>query len=256
MICLEQVIGYIISPLTATFIFFGAGFIFWLYYPRRKLGPALSFSGLCIFFIFSMPITGLSLLKSLEHNSDDYVISEKLTKHNISNIVIIINNDLSIANSNILDGSTLNKLSEAARICKQIPHCSLLLYLHNKSDNTYLSDRVKYILYALGISLYSRKIIFAPDTYNLQRILKSAGKTGNFALVTSAYKMRRSKYVISRLFPQSIAVPSNFYSRKISLYSFSSYVTSGKGLTLSTLAIKEYLALLFCHIRLLLDNNN
>jgi len=224
----------------------------WILRPRRRVGFILVLSGSLVLLVMSLPLTGSRLVRSLELKAGEYADPRELSRNDVKWIVVL-GGDLRAGELSPADRvaySSLVRVMEGIRLWKAMPKSKLVL-----SGGTYSTQKMTT---GLGMALLARAlgvpenaIVVESQSWDTQgeaRHLKPILGKDKFALVTSAYHMRRSVLSFKRAGLDPIPAPADFMTKGGFQLGVRTFLPSPMALELSQTAIHEYLGTLWLTI--------
>ncbi len=249
----KNLIGSSLNPICISLLLSLAGATVWILRPTRRIGLILVLSGSLVLLAMSLPFTGDLLVRSLEHEAGPYADPGELSRHGVK-CIVVLGGDLrggELSPADRVACSSLVRVMEGIRLWKGMPHCKLVL-----SGGTYSERKMTT---ALGMALLARELDVPQeaivlesrswDTDDEARLLKPVLGQGKFALVTSAYHMRRSVLNFKRMGLDPIPAPSDFMTKGGFHLGVGTFLPSPMALDLSQRAIHEYLGTLWLWIK-------
>jgi len=228
-----KILQQLILPSVFIFLIILIGFLFSFRKKNIKLGKIFSFTGLGLYYLFSIaPVSDL-LLYPLEREYQSIRVEEigKADK-----IVLLLGG----RESDIL------RSSEVLRIAHLTDHRTVVIISGTDPLNPRSEEAlaVRNFFTARGIPAENIKIEGrSRNTWeNVRNISNMVGEKP-FFLVTSAYHMKRSMKEFEKVGANPIPAPVDFKRRNE--YNFASYFPSARNLRNSDLAMHEYFGIIF-----------
>ncbi|MGO9569877.1 MAG: YdcF family protein [Desulfomonilaceae bacterium] len=241
----KSLIGSTLNPICISLLLCLTGATLWILRPRRHIGFVLVLSSSLLLLVMSLPLTGSLLLSSLELKAGEYAEPGELSRSGVKWIVVL-GGDLrggELSPADRVACSSLVRVMEGIRLWKGMPDSKLVL-----SGGTFSSRKMPT---GLGMALLARELGVPQDAIVLEsrswdtddeaRLLKRVLGENRFALVTSAYHMRRSVLNFKRMGLDPIPAPADFMTKAGFQLDVGSFLPSPKALDLSQTAIHEYL---------------
>ncbi len=245
----KSIIGGSLNPICISLLLCLTGATLWILRPRSRVGLVLVLSGSLVLLVMSLPLTGRRLLRSLELKAGEYADPEELSRNDVKWIVVL-GGDLrggELSPADRVAYSSLVRVMEGIRLWKAMPDSKLVL-----SGGTYSSRKMPT---GLGMALLARELGVPQtaivvenqswDTQGEARLLKPILGKNRFALVTSAYHMRRSVLSFKRMGLDPIPAPADFMTKGVFQLGVQAFLPSPMALELSQTAIHEYLGTLW-----------
>jgi len=249
----KGVIGGMFSPVCVSLLLCGVGATLWALRPKRRVGFIMVLSGSMLLFAMSFPWTGAFFVRSLELKAGPYADPAELSRNGVKWIVVL-GGDLrggDLTPADRLANSSLVRVMEGIRLWRGIPGSKLVL-----SGGTYTSLKMPT---GLGMALLAQELgvpqtaivleTHSWDTEDEARLLKPVLGANQFALVTSAYHMRRSVLHFKRMGLDPIPAPADFMTKDFQPRVVGRLLPSAKALDLSEIAIHEFLGTLWLGIK-------
>jgi uncharacterized SAM-binding protein YcdF (DUF218 family) len=253
----KSLIGGALNPICISLLLCLTGATLWILRPRRRVGFMLVLSGSLVLLVMSFPLTGRRLVHSLELKAGEYADSRELSRNDVKWIVVL-GGDLrggELSPADRVAYSSLVRVMEGTRLWKSMPDCKLVL-----SGGTYSPRKMST---GLGMALLARELGVPQnaivvedqswDTEGEARLLKPILGKNRFALVTSAYHMRRSVLIFKRMGLDPIPAPADFMTKGVFQLGVGTLLPSPMALELSQTAIHEYLGTLWLTIKVLFE---
>jgi uncharacterized SAM-binding protein YcdF (DUF218 family) len=249
----KNIIGSALNPICVSLLLSLAGAALWIMRPRRRIALILVLSGSLVLLVMSLPLTSDLLLRPLEHKAGQYADPRELSRNGIKHIVVL-GGDLrggKLTPADRVACSSLVRVMEGIRLWKGMPDSKLVL-----SGGTYSKRK---IATGLGMALLARELGVPEeaiilegrswDTDDEARLLKPILGKNRFALVTSAYHIRRSVLNFRRMGLDPVPAPSDFITKGGFHLGLGTLLPSPAALDLSQRAIHEYLGTLWLWIK-------
>jgi uncharacterized SAM-binding protein YcdF (DUF218 family) len=249
----KSIIGGALNPICISLLLCLTGATLWILRPRRRVGFILVMSGSLVLLVMSLPLTGDWLVRSLELKAGEYADPGELSRNDVKWIVVL-GGDLrggELSPADRVAYSSLVRVMEGIRLWKAMPDSKLVL-----SGGTYSPRKMAT---GLGMALLARElgvpenaIVVESQSWDTQgeaRILKPILGKNRFALVTSAYHMRRSVLSFKRMGLDPIPAPADFMEKGGFQLGVNTFLPSPVALELSQTAIHEYLGTLWLTIK-------
>ena len=220
-----------------------------LIYFKKKWGKTLLL--ITIVFYYSLSITPVSQL--LLHGLENRYQTIQSPTNNVKHIVVLgggtINRFSSLPPTSRLNPSSTARILEGIRLFRQIEDGYLITSggsTQKKNEEEDSCHQMKNLAVMLGVE--ENRIIPICDSRDTSEEAKNLEKIiGDkpFFLVTSAFHMQRSILLFKRLGLNPTAAPSDFKAQKKDGSNYSDFLPSPNNFSDSTLAVKEYIGLLF-----------
>lgn len=235
--------------LPASFIFFLLVLALVLIVLRKKLGKALLFFSIAIYYLLSITPISHSLLRGLENKYSVVVAVPDYLQY----VVILGGSDLNslsgLPPTSRLGPSSLARITEGIRLFNQLEDGYLVTSGGNSSyEGRSGSSCVQMKNLAVSFGVDDKRIIpecNSRDTHEEAREIKKILKEEPFLLVTSGYHMRRAMYIFEKLGMNPMAAPCEMKAQSKGKYTFRDFIPAFWVLENSSLALNEYAGLLF-----------
>jgi len=239
--------SFFIPPGILIALLIGCG-AFFLVRKHRNAG-IVNFTIAMFIWLLSISPVSNTLLRWLE---SDYVIPQNPQ----GDVIILLGERVDSHVPDIFgigtpSGTTLNRMLAAAKLQmnKDIP----IIVSHGKDFKSSLSKGSVIERYLVEFGIPRSMIIleersrntFENAKYSIEICTKNEFKVP--ILVTSAYHLKRSILCFNKIEKKVVAYPAHFLSWKNREYSWESFLPKNKNLRNSSIAIKEYLGLVFYH---------
>jgi uncharacterized SAM-binding protein YcdF (DUF218 family) len=251
----KSAIGSALNPVCISLLLCLTGTALWILRPMRRIGLILVLSGSCVLLVMSLPLTGDLLVGSLELKAGPYAEPQDLARDGVSFIVVLGGHlrDGELTPADRVAYSSLVRVMEGIRLWKGLPNSKLVL-----SGGTYSERKMTT---GMGMAILARELGVPQeaivlesrswDTSDEARLLKPLLGKNSFALVTSAYHIRRSVLTFKQMGLDPIPAPADFMTKGGFHLSVGTLLPSPKGLDLSQTAIHEYLGTWWLWIKVL-----
>ncbi|MGB6067617.1 MAG: ElyC/SanA/YdcF family protein [Desulfomonilaceae bacterium] len=248
----KNLIGRMLNPICGSLLLSLIGMIFWRLRPDRRTGLILVLSGALLLLAMSLPMTGDLLVHSLELKAGAYADPAELSRDGVRWIVVLGGDlrggDLSPADR--VACSSLVRVMEGVRLWKGLPKSKLVLSGGSVFPPK-MSTGLGMALLAQEIGVPKNAIVVenqSRDTEDEARFLKPILEKDRFALVTSAYHMRRSVLHFKRMGLDPIPAPADFLTKDFQ-EGFGGLIPSPDALAMSQTAIHEYVGTQWLRIK-------
>lgn len=237
----QKVILRLLFPVSVSLLFGIAGLIFWR---RRALSFFLLLVSVLWLLVTSVPLTGLWLLSPLESQAGNYADPKGLADKGVKYIVVLSGGfrDGNLTPADKLDFSIL-RLVEGIRLWRGVPRSKLVLTggaIPGLSHDMSIAQSFSNMARQMGVP--ADAIVLEDKSWTTEdqarMVAPIVGKNA-FALVTSAFHMRRSVLNFQKVGLNPIPAPCDFLTKKI-LVHYSTLMPRPRGLELIEIATKEY----------------
>ena len=238
----KSLIAVTLNPVCISLLFCLTGATLWILRPRRRIGFVLVLSGSFVLLAMSLPLTGDLMVRSLElkaGGSDPEELSCSPCKW-----IVGLWRGPSARGFNTRGSCSLQllvRVMEGIRLWKSVPDSKLVL-----SGGTFSPRKMAT---GLGMALLARELGVPQDAIVLEsrsldtmdeaRLLKPILGENKFALVTSAYHMRRAVLTFKRMGLDPILAPADFMTKGVFQTRVDTFLPSPMGMGLSQMAIHE-----------------
>ena len=232
MFLLKKIIGYtLVNPVFIVFVMA-------LFSSRRRAILPIAIT----FLIFSTPYISNMLLYPLERWEPVGKVDENVK------FVVVLSGGAHRRKDPIssLGESSLKRLLEGIRICNHLKNCTLVLSGGSVLGSPKESKSMGKVLGVLKGNAKVKIEGMSRDTYENALFVKRIVGNNPFYLVTSAYHMKRSLFIFKELGMNPIPAPCDFLTEKPT---FSDYFPSWRGFRKSTVALHEYIGMLYYRLK-------
>ncbi len=220
---------------------------------EKRWSHVLMAAGVWWLLVFSFPVTGLELIRTLEAKAGPYADPQTLARDGVKFIVVLSGGfrDGDLSPSDRL-GSSVLRLIEGVRLWRDLPAAKIVVTggkTPGLSPDMSLAQALCDMAIEMGVPkdaiIQEDKSWTTEDQAALTRPI--VGKDP-FALVTSAYHLPRSLLLFRMAGLHPLPAPCDFLARKY-YYDYETLVPQAWGLMLSQIATKEYLATWWAQIK-------
>lgn len=238
----QKIILRLLFPVCVSLLFGIVGLLF----RRRSWSFLLVALGVIWLLVFSFPLTGLELIRSIEVKAGPYADPRQLAKDRVKYVVVLSGGfrDGNLSASDRLGASVL-RLIEGVRLWRGLPEAKLVLTggkTPGLSPEMSIAQALRSVAVEMGVP--PKAIILEDMSWTTQdqaRLTKPIVGKEPFALVTSAYHLPRSLLLFRLAGLRPIPAPCDFLAKKY-YYDYETLIPQAEGLMLSQIATKEYLA--------------
>jgi len=238
----KKVLARLFFPVSVVLLLGLAGIIW-----RRRRGTALFLLSVAVLWllIFSFPITGLMLVRSLESRAGEYADPKALWGLGVRHIVVLSSGyrEGNLSHADHLGCSVL-RLLEGVRLWKAMPRSKLVLtggIIPGLNTEVSIAKTLADMAQDLGVPAGAMVLESQSWTTEDQaRLVAPVVGKNAFALVTSGYHMPRSVLIFEREGLRPVKAPCDFFARKI-LVNYDTLIPNANGLRLSQIATQEYM---------------
>ncbi|MBI4964595.1 MAG: YdcF family protein [Desulfomonile tiedjei] len=214
---------------------------------RRRRGMSLFLLGAATLWllVFSFPITGLMLIRSLESRAGGYADPKTLSGLGVRHIVVLSSGfrEGHLSHADRLGCSVL-RLLEGVRLWRATSGSKLILTGGTIPGlNTEVSIAKAMAEMALDLGVPTRAMVLESESWTTEdqaRLVAPIVGKGPFALVTSGYHMPRAVLIFEREGLRPVAAPCDFFARKI-LWHYDTLIPNADGLWMSQVATQEHM---------------
>lgn len=238
----KKILARLFFPVSVALLLGIAGIIL-----RRRRGMAIFLlsAGMVWLLVFSFPLTGMMLIRSLEFKAGGYADPKTLSDLGVRRVVVL---SAGFREGNLTHadrlGASILRLVEGVRLWKEMPGSKLILTGGIIPGlNTEVSIARALADMALDLGVPAEAMILESESWTTEdqaRLVAPIVAKDPFALVTSAYHMPRSILTFESSGLRPVAAPCDFIARKI-LVHYDTLIPNGDGLLLSQIATQEYL---------------
>ncbi len=242
---IKKLVSRLIFPLGLSLVLGLAGILLWRLKPASRLGPALALAGWLCLLVFSLPLTGTWLLSTLEQAAGSYASPDALRQAGVSQVVVLGGGveQGSYTSIDRLSRASLKRVLEGIRLWRQLPEAKLVLSGGNYEPGVLEGPAMAEFAQQAGVPPKDLVLEDASwDTEDQATLLKPILGDRPFALVTSAFHMRRALAMLEDRGLHPIPAPTDFASREF-IFSYRLLLPSAAGLRMSEVAIYEYVGM-------------
>lgn len=250
MFVLKKICSAFLFPLPLCLEIGALGLILLWFTRRKTLGKTLcTLSFLLIFMISTGPFSKW-ILKPLER---EFSIFDLKTHPSVEWVVVLgggLTSDPTLSTTNQLSTSSVLRLLEGLRLHKALPKSKLLLSGGRVFDPVPEAEAMKRL--ALDWGILPENIVLetdSKDTDDEAKIIHGMIGETSFALVTSAYHMKRSMALFEKRGMHPIPAPCDYWIKDKQTKHPNFLVPSGLCVIQSEKAVKEYLGLIWAKLR-------
>jgi len=240
----KKLLALIFSPIGFSLFVSAFAMLVLLRKSGRKVVLLLLATSWINLYLFSLPITGFLLLKSLEARFPDYCVGKNLEERGVR-YVVILGSNLVTEDTGPADrfGCGILRILEGIRVWREIPNS--VLVVSGGSCPTDSSSREAVRTFPLQMGVPDDALIIetgAWDTSDEAKLMR--GLVGNkpFALVTSASHLWRSVEIFRSSGLNPIPCPADFQAVTPPLR-FKWFIPDRDGISMSDKAVHEYLGI-------------
>ncbi len=246
----QKVILRFMLPVSVCLAFLAAAL---LVRRKRRIAFALVLFAWVWLFLAALPLTGLLLVRTLETDAGPYLNPKVIEDRDIRHIVVLSGGfrqgDLSAADQL---GISVLRVLEAVRLRRSAPSTVIVLTggeIPGLSGDTNMAEAQRRMLAELGVP--DKSILLEKESWTTEdqakRVAPIVGDRP-FVLVTSAFHMPRSLLIFRAEGLKPVAAPADFLAKAIPV-NYETLIPTAYGLSLTQIAIKEYLAAWWFRIR-------
>lgn len=249
---LKKIVSTTMYPTGLTLLLLAAGIIVWLWKPDRRIGISFVIIAWIVLLISSLGITGSSLIHSLERQSGSRADPQKLANEGVKYIVVLgggVNRD-AVDPIDAVRYDSLTRVIEGIRLHKGIPGSRLILS-GGKYTEKDISSAEAMAGVALKFGVPRDAMILEDKSWDTEaeaRFLKPVIGKNPFALVTSAFHMKRSLMTFRRFGLDPIPAPTEFKMKELKIY-FGTFLPRASGAEMTESALHEYLGVAWTYIK-------
>ena len=246
----QKIILRLIFPVALALILGGAGLLLW-----RKRGLSFCFllAGLVWLFAMSFPLTGITLIRSLEAAAGPYADPGKLASLGVRYVVLLSGGfregELTPADKT---GCSVLRVHEAVRLWRGIPGAKIVFtggVIPGLNESISLARAMADVAETMGVP--KSAMILETESWTTEdqaRLVAPIVGTKPFALVTSAFHMPRSLLLFRLRGLHPVPAPADFAVQH-PIFSYETLIPQASGLWMTQVAIKEYLFIWWFRIR-------
>ncbi|MFZ5586881.1 MAG: YdcF family protein [Thermodesulfobacteriota bacterium] len=193
------------------------GLLVWLH-PRRRLGPALLLAAWLLLWLLSWPPVSFCLLAGLEDHAGPYADPARLAALGVRQVVVLGGGlgQGELTSADRLNDASLKRLMEGIRLWRELPQASLVLSGGDFSHAIGIGRAMHALALEMGVP--AEAICLETESWDTEdeaRVLAPRLGREPFALVTSAFHMRRSLTFFRAYGLRPIPAPADFRARSL-----------------------------------------
>ncbi|MFH1034775.1 MAG: ElyC/SanA/YdcF family protein [Pseudomonadota bacterium] len=248
---LKKVISRLLFPVELVLGLGVLGLALMRWRPRSRWGPALLMGSWALFLLLSVPAVSHMLLAPLEEAAGDYAQPALLAAAGVEYVVVlgggVRQGPLSVADR--VHGDSALRLQEGLRLWKALPGSKLLLSGGGFRQGVPVGRAMYDLARQLGVPAEALVLEDQSwDTEDEARLLAQRLGTRPFALVTSAYHMRRSLAFFRAHGLHPLAAPADFRTRGFK-WDYDTIMPDTSSLHGAEIAFYEYLGWFWLHLK-------
>ena len=248
MFIIKWIVGNLLMPLPLMLILIIIGLVL-IKFNKKKSGISTVLFSITSIFLLSIQPVAFALLSPLEFKNPVYQNQPVEFIHVLGNGHI---EDDSLPITSQLSYISTLRVVEAVRIWNINPDAQLLLSGYRSFANTRSTASMhRQLALDLGVDASKIRIFESPrDTEEEIKTIKSVTNDSPVAVVTTANHMRRAMGYYDKYEVNAFSAPTMHLSRSTALkFNISKLHPQGKYLQMSTMAIHEYLGILWQKLR-------
>jgi uncharacterized SAM-binding protein YcdF (DUF218 family) len=207
------------------------------------LGWWLAAAGWALLLVFSLPLTSWLLLAPIERQAGDYADAAALTAQGVKTIVVL-GGGVHQGERTVYDrlkSGTAQRVMEAVRLWRQMPEGRILLSGGSYDPGLAEAQVMAALARDLGVPETALELETESwDTGEQAVMLRQRLNGEPFALVTSAFHMRRSLALFRAQGLRPCPAPTDFGTKGAS-FTYNTLLPQAGGLSASEAAIYEYM---------------
>lgn len=217
-------LGFILKKIVSR-MFFPVGLVLWLgllggllawRWPRRRLGPGLLLAAWLLLFLLAWPPVSYLLMSALEDQAGPYADPDRLAALGVRQVVVLGGGvglgDLTAADR--LGDASLKRLLEGVRLWRGLSEARLVVSGGAYNDEPGVGRAMGALAQSLGVPAEAIALEEESwDTEDEAQVLAPRLGREPFALVTSAFHMRRSMAIFRAYGTRPVAAPADFRAR-------------------------------------------
>lgn len=210
---LKKIISRLFFPVGLVLALGAAGGLMAWLHPRRRLGPLLASAAWLLLFLLSWPPVSYLLMSSLESQAGAYADPARLAALGVRQVVVLGGGvgQGRLTHADRLNDASLKRLMEGIRLWRGLPGARLVLsggdYNHDEGVGRVMRDL------ALDLGVPAEAMVVEDESWDTEdeaRVLALHLGQEPFALVTSAFHMRRSLAVFQAWGMRPVPAPADF----------------------------------------------
>ena len=248
---LKKIISRLLFPVELVLGLSVLGLLLWRWRPRSRWGPALLAGAWLLLLLLSLPLVSHQLLAPLEEAAGDYADPALLAARGVEYIVVlgggVRQGRLTVADR--VHGASTLRLLEGMRLLKALPGSRLVLSGGEFRDGVSVGRAMYDLARQLGVPEEALLLEEQSwDTEDEARVLAGMLDRQPFALVTSAYHMRRSLAFFRAQGLHPLAAPADFRCRGFT-FDYDTIMPDTSSLMGAEIAFYEHLGWLWMHLK-------
>ncbi|MBI5524530.1 MAG: YdcF family protein [Desulfarculus sp.] len=250
---LKKVVSRLLFPVELILGLGLAGLLLLGWRRRARWGLGLLWAAWLTLLLLSVPALTYLLLAPLEEAAGDYADPARLAAAGVEHIVVlgggVGQGQLTVADR--LHGASMLRLMEGLRLFKALPGAKLVISGGGHREGVTVGQAMRGLALELGLPASSLLLEDQSwDTEDQARLLAGLLQKRPFALVTSAYHMRRSLAFFKAHGLNPLPAPADFRTRGFRL-DFDTLLPSTGSLHGAEIAFYEYLGHLWLKLKYL-----
>jgi uncharacterized SAM-binding protein YcdF (DUF218 family) len=158
--------------------------------------------------------------------------------------------DPALAASTKLCESALGRIVEGVRIARSLPQAMLITSGPSEGDRESHGSVLSRCAQLMGVSAQRIRVIdSAHDTHDEVMQVKQIVKHGKVALVTSAFHMPRAVALFRKQGLDVVPCPADYKGKRSPVFSFLNNLWDADSLSRTTIAVHEYLGIIWSRLR-------
>jgi uncharacterized SAM-binding protein YcdF (DUF218 family) len=246
----EKIVLRLLFPVSLSLILGGIGLAL---RRRRRLSFCFLSAGLLWLLVMSFPLTGITLIRSLEATAGPYADPGKLASRGVRYVVLLSGGfregDLTPADRT---GCSILRIHEAVRLWRGISDAKIVFtggVIPGLNESVSLARAMADVAGPMGVP--QSAMILETESWTTEDqarlVARIVGKEP-FALVTSAYHMPRSLLLFRLQGLDPLPAPADFTVRA-PIIGYETLIPQASGLQMTQIAMKEYLFMWWFRIR-------
>ena len=263
---LKKVVSRLCFPLGLSLLLTLAGLLVWRagrrrnqgelheegrYGPGRGLGWGLVLAGWLVLLVCSLPLTAWLLLEPIERQAGDYADPAQLASAGVSRVVVLGGgvHQGSRTMFDRLKSGTAQRVFEGVRLWRALPGAQLVLSGGSYEPGAGEARAMAALARELGVPESALSLeVESWDTGEQAVMLKPMLGREPFALVTSAFHMRRALAMLRDQGMRPWPAPTDFTTRGFG-FTYNTLLPQAGGLSISEAAIYEHLGWLWYRLK-------
>lgn len=245
----KKLIGAAMMPVPVVLLLGAVGAVGWL--RGRRWGRNLVLFSLALLLVLSLPVVSRFLIQPLERDAGPVANPAALAARGIKTVVVLSGGVHAAVGppAEWLGNSSLRRTLEGARLWRGIPGCRLIISGGPPLSGPAAAEVMAGLARQVGVPAGAMTLDCASrDTEDQARALRAMLGSRPFALVTSAFHMRRALWWLRRHGLRPVPAPTDFQTGGPWPVA-ADFLPQAGGLWGAHVALHEYLGMAWAHIK-------